>query len=71
VTPRGDLFICEDGDGDNFVVGLTPAGAFYRFARLGRPETEPAGACFSPDLTTLFLSDLPSGLTFAVTGPWK
>jgi secreted PhoX family phosphatase len=71
VTPWGDLFICEDGDGDNFVVGLTPAGAFYRFARLAADVSEPAGACFSPDRTTLFLNDLPSGLTFAVTGPWK
>ncbi len=71
VTPWGDLFICEDGDGDNFVVGLTTAGAFYRFARLAADVSEPAGACFSPDRTTLFLNDLPSGLTFAVTGPWK
>jgi len=71
VAPWGDLLICEDGNGDNFVVGLTPAGAFYPFARLARPETEPAGACFSPDGTTLFLNDLPSGVTMAVTGPWK
>jgi len=70
-APWGDLFICEDGDGENFVVGLTPAGAFYRFARLAADVAEPAGACFSPDRTTLFLNDLPSGLTFAVTGPWK
>ena len=71
VAPWGDLLICEDGDGDNFVVGLTPAGAFYRFARMAPEVSEPAGACFSPDRTTLFLNDLPSGLTFAVTGPWK
>lgn len=70
-APWGDLFICEDGDGDNFVVGLTPAGEFYRFARPATDPAEPSGACFSPDRTTLFLNDLPSGLTFAITGPWK
>jgi len=70
-APWGDLFICEDGEDENFVVGLTPAGAFYRFARLAAAVSEPAGLCFSPDRTTLFLNDLPSGLTFAVMGPWK
>ncbi|MCK7489574.1 MAG: hypothetical protein MZU79_04525 [Anaerotruncus sp.] len=55
-----------------------PSGASRTVGRLlpvrppGRgSESEPAGACFSPDRTTLFLNDLPSGLTFAVTGPWK
>ncbi len=71
VTPWGDLFICEDGDGDNFVAGLTPDGEFYRLARLATAISEPSGICFSPDRTTMFLNDLPAGLTFAVTGPWK
>ncbi|MGZ5498536.1 MAG: alkaline phosphatase PhoX [Candidatus Aminicenantales bacterium] len=70
VAPWGDLFVCEDGDGDNFVVGLTPRGEFYKFARLAPEVTEPSGICFSPDRTTMFLNDLPAGLTFAVTGPW-
>jgi secreted PhoX family phosphatase len=71
VTPWGDLLVCEDGDGDNFVLGLTPDWAFYRFARFAAPGAEPSGACFSPDRTTLFLNNLTAGVTVAVTGPWK
>jgi secreted PhoX family phosphatase len=70
VAPWGDLFVCEDGDGDDFLLGITMIGTTYRFARPSGSESEPAGVCFSPDRTTMFLNDLPSGLTFAVTGPW-
>jgi secreted PhoX family phosphatase len=70
-APWGDLIICEDGDGDNFVLGLTSRGEFYKFARIATEISEPSGVCFSPDRTTLFLNNLPAGLTFAVTGPWK
>jgi hypothetical protein len=70
-APWGDLFVCEDGDGDNFVLGVTKDGAFYKFARLAMEGAEPSGVCFSPDRTTMFLNELQAGLTFAVTGPWK
>jgi len=30
-----------------------------------------AGACFSPDGTTLFVNIYEPGITLAVTGPWK
>ena len=71
VAPWGDLIVCEDGDGDNFLLGLTPTGEFYKLARIATEVSEPSGACFSPDGTTMFLNNLPAGLTFAVTGPWK
>jgi hypothetical protein len=29
------------------------------------------GTSFSPDGSTVFLNNLKSGLTFAITGPWK
>jgi len=71
VAPWGDLLVCEDGDGDNFVLGLTSRGEFYKFARIATEASEPSGVCFSPDRTTMFLNNLESGLTFAITGPWK
>jgi uncharacterized protein len=71
VAPWGDLIICEDGDGDDFLLGLTSRGEFYKLARIATEISEPSGVCFSPDRTTMFLNNLPAGLTFAVTGPWK
>jgi secreted PhoX family phosphatase len=70
-APWGDLFVCEDGDGDQYLLGLTARGEIYKFARNAVDASELAGVCFSPDRTTMFLNNLESGLTFAVTGPWK
>ena len=70
-TPWGDIFVCEDGDGDNFLRGVTKIGEIYAFARFAAEGSEPSGVCFSPDRTTMFLNNLPAGLTVAVTGPWK
>jgi hypothetical protein len=70
VAPWGDLFVCEDGSGDQYVVGITQDRQIYKFARNALDQTELAGVCFSPDETTMFLNNMASGLTFAVTGPW-
>ena len=72
VSPFGDLIVCEDQYGetvDNYLRGITPAGEAYPFARL-RLQTEPAGACFSPDGRTLFVNAYSPTMTFAITGPW-
>jgi secreted PhoX family phosphatase len=70
-TPWGDLFVCEDGYGEQFLVGVTPSGQIYKFARNAMDESEFAGVCFSPDRSTMFVNYMDAGLTFAVTGPWK
>jgi secreted PhoX family phosphatase len=70
-TPWGDLMVCEDGKDPQHLVGVTPDGECYRFARNSRDPSELAGVCFSPDGTTMFVNNLEAGLTFAVTGPWK
>jgi secreted PhoX family phosphatase len=73
LAPWGDLVVCEDNkfDRTNFVVGVTPAGKFYRFARNAhRDESELAGACFSADGQTLFVNVQSPGMTFAIWGPW-
>jgi secreted PhoX family phosphatase len=70
VTPWGDLIICEDGPNEEFLIGVTPEGNLYRFARNAGNLSELAGATFSPDGTTLFVNIQSPGITLAITGPW-
>lgn len=71
VSPHRDLFICEDGDGEQFVVGITPRGELYNFARNAINDREFAGVCFSPDGDTMFVNIQDPGITFAIWGPWS
>ena len=72
VSPWGDLIVCEDGSGEQFLVGITHAGAIYKFGRNATARnSELAGATFSPDGTTLFVNIQADGLTLAITGPWE
>lgn len=73
VAPFGDLFLCEDGSGTEYVVGVNKAGELYRFAEniLGDGGSEFAGACFSPSGKTLFVNNQGAGITFAIWGPWS
>jgi secreted PhoX family phosphatase len=70
VAPWGDLIVCEDGSGSQYLVGITPAGNIYKFGRNAVSSSELAGACFSPDGTTLFVNIQHTGITLAITGPW-
>ena len=72
VAPNGHLFVCEDQYSDtvnNYIRAVTPDGRLYPFARI-RLQTEPAGACFSPDGTTMFVNMYHPTKTLAITGPW-
>ena len=72
VGPNGHLVVCEDQYTDvvaNHLRGLTPAGEAYPLGFL-RLQTEPAGACFSPDGKTMFVNAYSPTMTLAVTGPW-
>jgi secreted PhoX family phosphatase len=71
VSPWGDLIVCEDGSGDQFLVGISPEGRIYKFGRNAVSDSELAGATFSPDGTTLFVNIQHDGLTLAITGPWE
>jgi len=62
--------VCEDGQPDNLIVGITPRGHLYRLARNALNACEFAGACFSPDGRTLFVNMQDPGITFAIPGPW-
>lgn len=72
VSPNGHLIVCEDQYTDvvnNHLRGITPEGEAYPLAWL-RVQTEPAGACFSPDGKTLFVNSYSPTATLAITGPW-
>lgn len=76
VAPWGDLIVVEDGDQEQFIRGVTPAGEVYTLGRNASPDgsgdySEICGPCFSPDGSILFFNvQNGPGQTFAVTGPW-
>ncbi len=70
VSPWGDLIVCEDGTGDDYLLGITPSGEIYPFAHNLNGAGEFAGACFSPDGSTFFVNMQVDGWTLAITGPW-
>lgn len=73
IAPDGQLVVCEDQYSDivdNHLRGVTTDGRAYPLGRL-RIQTEPAGACFSPDGATLFVNAYSPTRTLAITGPWK
>jgi len=82
VVPRtGDIFLQEDGGGEQFVRGVTRRGEIYDFARTVLNETEFCGGAFSPDGKTFFLNQqgergAPSpgpaleAVTYAIWGPF-
>jgi uncharacterized protein len=72
VMPTGHLMVCEDqytDISDNHLRGITPGGKAYAFAR-SRVQTEFAGACFSPDGSTMFVNLYAPTTTLAISGPW-
>ena len=71
VAPWGDLILCEDGLGVQFLVGVTPEGNLYKFGKNSLNDSEFAGVTFSPDGTTLFVNIQNPGLTLAITGPFQ
>ena len=71
VAPWGDLILCEDGKGDQFLDVITPEGKIFKLAKNAKSSGEFAGVCFSPDGLTLFVNMQREGLTLAITGPWK
>lgn len=70
-APWGDLFVCEDGNEAQYLVGVTPKGELYKFGKNAATTSELAGACFSPDGSTLFVNVQVDGKTLAITGPWR
>ena len=70
VTPWGDVMVCEDAATPCSLVGVTASGDLYHFAKNAYSDSELAGACFSPDGSTLFVNIQRPGLTLAISGPF-
>jgi secreted PhoX family phosphatase len=82
VPQTGHIFLQEDGDGEQFVRGVTRDGEIYDFARTTANQTEFCGGCFDPDGKTFYLNQqgdrgsLPGGpanahaVTYAIYGPF-
>ena len=80
---RGGMVLCEDGPGRDRLLGLTPGGDLFPFARgnvrlFGERgfigdyrSSELAGVCWSPDAQWLFVNVQRPGITLAITGPWE
>jgi secreted PhoX family phosphatase len=68
LTPFGHLMVCEDGAGEQFLVGIAPTGECYHFARNALNNSEFAGVCFSPDGQTMFVNIYSPGITLAIWG---
>ncbi|MBD2252204.1 alkaline phosphatase PhoX [Nostoc parmelioides] len=71
VAPFGDLILCEDGGGDQYLRGVTTKGELYNFARNALNGSEFCGACFSPDGQTMFVNIQSPGITLAIWGSWN
>ncbi|WP_338471709.1 DUF839 domain-containing protein [Niallia sp. XMNu-256] len=70
ITPWGDLWIAEDGGGNDRIIGLTPEGEVYTFAENMMNNSEFAGPTFSHDGNTFFVNMQTPGITFAIWGPF-
>ena len=84
VNPHtGDVWLQEDGAGEQFVRGLTQDGQIYDVARTILNDSEFCGGCFAPDGRTFFINqqgdsgvtnpadvDAAGGLTYAIWGPF-
>ncbi|MBD1913400.1 MULTISPECIES: alkaline phosphatase PhoX [unclassified Leptolyngbya] len=66
MSPWGDLIVCEDGRGEQRLIGITPTGDLYPLARNVRNQSEFAGICFAPDGQTMFVNIYAPGITFAI-----
>jgi uncharacterized protein len=74
VSPNGGLIVCEDGNNEQYVRGLTREGQIFDVAKNilpGYEGVEFAGATFSPDGQTLFINIQTPGMTLAIWGPWE
>ena len=73
VSPYGGVMIAEDGAGRPHLLGATPGGEVFFFARCEKQleGSEFCGPVFSADGKILFVNLQGPGMTFAVQGPFR
>jgi secreted PhoX family phosphatase len=64
----GDVYLAEDGGGDQYLRVIKPDGRILPFARNARSQSELAGVCFSPNNRRLFVNLQHDDLTLAIEG---
>ncbi len=63
--------LCEDGQDERLLHGLTPDGYIFHFCENIASTSEWAGATFQPRSGDwLFVNMQVLGTTVAITGPW-
>jgi secreted PhoX family phosphatase len=70
MAPWGELFLVEDGDGEDCIRYVTDHGEILPFACNVGSSSEFAGVCFSPNGAAMFVNLQTDGLTLVVTGPF-
>jgi secreted PhoX family phosphatase len=70
LLPWGDLVMCEDGGGTDYLRILTRDGRVVDLARNAATASEFAGAAFATSPDTLYVNIQGDGITFAIWGPW-
>ncbi len=68
VLPWGDVLLCEDGGGENWLRILRMDGSIVDFARTNVSEF--AGATWSSSPDTLYVNLQSPSITLAIWGPW-
>jgi uncharacterized protein len=72
VSAYGGVIMAEDGDGKNHLVGATPSGEPFFFARNEHPDdSEFTGPNFSHNKKILFANIQTPGHVFAIRGPFR
>ncbi|MDZ5457428.1 alkaline phosphatase PhoX [Azohydromonas lata] len=71
VGPDGRLYVCEDGDGGNNIVGVNARGELFRVAENRINDSEFAGGCFSHNGRFMFVNLQTPGITLVIEGPWR
>ncbi len=71
VDPFGNVYIAEDGSGDQFIRRIMPDGTLATLARNALSTREFAGICFSPDGRQMFCNLQKDGITLMVEGPFR
>ena len=71
VSAYGGVIMAEDGEGKSHLVGATPSGQPFFFARNDHPDdSEFAGPTFSQDKKILFANIQSPGYVLAIQGPF-
>lgn len=71
VSPRGSLYVSEDGKDSQFIRMITSDGRVVDFGKNHLSSSEITGICFGPSGNTMFCNIQHDGITLAIRGPFE